>query len=53
VQTTRYKTLAEYFDGTAWHVTRSRNPLSDQWLNGVVALAPDDVWAVGFATNAN
>jgi hypothetical protein len=53
VRTSHYRTLIEHFDGTASHVVRSRNPLSDDWLNGVVALAPNDVWAVGFATNTD
>jgi len=41
-------TIAARFDGTAW---RSSQPVSpsyyDNALNGVVALGPDDVWAVG------
>lgn len=42
------KTLVKHWDGLAW--TRLKSPsfgAGDNQLNGVVALSPDDVWAVG------
>ena len=45
------KTLAMHFDGKTWK-TVSTPSVGDgaNQLNGVLALAPDDVWAVGFST---
>ena len=45
------KTLALHFDGTTWSqaVTPSVGSGANQF-NGVLALAPNDVWAVGFST---
>lgn len=44
-------TLALHYDGSAWTqtVTPSVGTGANQF-NGVLALAPDDVWAVGFST---
>jgi hypothetical protein len=43
-------TLIEHWNGTRWSVIPSPNPSSTQnALNAVVAVAPNDVWAVGFA----
>ena len=46
------QTLALHYDGTAWQVspTPSIGAGANQ-LNGVLALAPNDVWAVGFSTS--
>lgn len=45
------KTVVEHFDGTAWSRMKTPNPrqlsTDGNVLNGVDALAPDDVWAVG------
>jgi hypothetical protein len=45
-------TLALHYDGTSWEVspTASIGAGANQ-LNGVLALAPSDVWAVGFSTS--
>jgi len=43
-----FETLVEHFDGTSWSVVPSQNPGSTgNHLYGVMAVAPDDVWAVG------
>lgn len=43
------KTLIEHWDGTSWSVIPSPNvPGVNNELYGVVALAPNDVWAVGY-----
>jgi hypothetical protein len=39
--------LIEHFNGTAWSVVRSPFPKLGGELNGVVALASSNVWAVG------
>lgn len=47
------RTLAVHYDGTSWKI--SNTPSTGQGanqLNGVLALAPNDVWAVGFSTAA-
>ncbi len=46
------ETLAVHYDGTNWQVspTQSVGAGANQ-LNGVLALAPNDVWAVGFSTS--
>lgn len=44
------RALIEHWDGTAWRVVKSpRTGGGFAELNGVAALAPDDVWAVGSA----
>ena len=44
-------TLIEHFNGKAWTVVASPNAgLGWNVLNGVVAIAPNDVWAVGYYT---
>jgi hypothetical protein len=41
-------TLIEHWDGNSWQVVASPNHASaNHYLYGVVAVAPDDVWAVG------
>lgn len=41
-------TLVEHFDGSSWKVVPSPSPDAQQnTLVGVLALAPNDVWAVG------
>ncbi len=43
-----YQTLAEHFDGHSWTAVPTPNrSTSYNALQSVVALAPDDVWAVG------
>ncbi|OGO31336.1 MAG: hypothetical protein A2136_06415, partial [Chloroflexi bacterium RBG_16_54_11] len=43
------KTLVEHWDGTSWSVIPSANmPGVNNGLYGVVAIAPNDVWAVGY-----
>jgi hypothetical protein len=45
------RTLVMHFDGTSWETVPSPSVGSGaSQLNGVVALAPNDVWAVGFST---
>ena len=48
-------TVIEHFNGTAWSVVSSPSPgLGEDVLTGVTALAPNNVWAVGFyATDLN
>jgi hypothetical protein len=44
-------TLALHFDGSSWKFTTTPNVgAGANQLNGVLALAPNDVWAVGFST---
>jgi hypothetical protein len=47
-----YQTVSEHWNGTAWNVVATPNPLSNSWLTGVAALSPTDAWAVGFASRA-
>jgi hypothetical protein len=43
-----FQTLTEHWNGTSWQVVTSPNPgTSDNVLNGVVALASNNVWAAG------
>jgi hypothetical protein len=48
------RTLTMHFDGSQWKLVRTPNPgshcqgSSGNFLNAVAAVAPDDVWAVGF-----
>ena len=48
-----YQTLTEHWDGTAWSIVGSPNSQQSSYLRGVTALATNDVWAVGYSTNAN
>jgi hypothetical protein len=43
-------TLAEHWDGTAWTIVPTAQPPGSTWsaLQSVTAVAPDDVWAVGY-----
>lgn len=42
------RTLVEEWDGDQWHVFTSPSPgLANNGLNGVDALSPTDIWAVG------
>ena len=44
-----FQTLVEHWDGKQWSVMSSPNVGTDiNWLQGVTALAPNNVWAVGF-----
>jgi hypothetical protein len=44
-----YRALTEHWNGTAWSVVSSPNAATYvNVLSGVSALAPDDVWAVGW-----
>jgi hypothetical protein len=45
------RTLAMHFDGSSWRTANTPSVGSGaNQLNGVLALAPNDVWAVGFST---
>lgn len=45
-------TLVERFNGSSWSIVASPSPdAQSNTLNGVVALAPDNVWAVGESAN--
>jgi hypothetical protein len=47
------QTLIQHWDGTSWSVIPSANvPNTNNELYGVVALGPNDVWAVGYWGNA-
>ena len=47
------QTLIQHWDGTSWSVIPSANvPGSNNELFGVVALGPNNVWAVGYSGNA-
>jgi hypothetical protein len=46
-----YQTVSEHWDGTAWSVVGTPNPLTNSWLTGVAALSPTNAWAVGFASS--
>jgi len=42
-------TAVEHWDGTAWNLVASPNPgAGENALNGVTAVAADDIWAVGY-----
>ena len=43
------RTLTEHWDGTAWSIVPSPNPVEDGsfYLFGAAALAPNNIWAVG------
>ncbi|SRR6266446_4258635 len=43
---TQSNTLVEHWDGSQWSVVKSVTR-DDSFLNGVVALAPNDAWVVG------
>ena len=49
------QTLIEHWDGTSWSIVPSPNPPSSTYaqveLDGVVALAANDIWAVGYGEN--
>jgi hypothetical protein len=53
------RTLTMHWDGTGWSLVSSPNPgshcqgNSGNVLNAVAAVAPNDVWAVGFFFNCN
>ncbi len=43
-----FQSLTEHWDGSTWSVVPSPNPSSYlNWLLGVTAISPNDVWAVG------
>lgn len=47
-------TLIEHWNGKQWHVVRSPNPGSAyNSLNGVAAITPDNIWAVGTSANTS
>ncbi len=43
-------TLVEHWDGSSWSIVPSPNPLANNELNGISALGPNDIWAVGTLT---
>jgi hypothetical protein len=44
------QTLIEQWNGTSWVIVASPNGLKLSELNGVVAISPSDIWAVGDQT---
>ncbi len=47
------QTLIEHWSGTLWSVVPSPNTqFTLNVLNGVAAASPDDIWAVGYATDS-
>lgn len=46
-----FSTLIENWNGTTWNIIPSPNPDSNNYLSGVVALAPNNIWAVGTSSN--
>lgn len=48
-----WDTLIEHWDGTAWTIVPSPNPIGSQvtYLTGVSAVSSSDVWAVGYSHN--
>jgi plastocyanin len=54
VDTRTIRTLILHYDGTGWSVVVSPNgSLGDNYLTGVVAVSPTDVWAVGYREDVN
>jgi hypothetical protein len=49
--TAQTRTLIQHWDGTAWKVVTSRSPGQLSALSDVKAVAPNDIWAVGFYYN--
>ena len=39
--------LIEHWNGSQWSIVPSPNPGSDNGLNGLAAISPNDIWAVG------
>jgi hypothetical protein len=49
-----YQTLALHWNGSRWRVVPTPDPGSgDDLLNGIAAVASDDVWAAGFFESAS
>lgn len=49
-----HETLVEHWDGSSWSIVSSPNSGTDQnYLNGVAANLPGNIWAVGSYTNDN
>jgi hypothetical protein len=47
------KTLIEHWNGLTWSIVKSPNSaLGYSYLNGVAAIAPNNIWAVGYTFNA-
>src|SRR5437773_2689182 len=50
----RWHTLVEHWDGTAWSIVPSPNPGSDNnYLQTVAAASADDIWAAGYYWNGS
>lgn len=48
----KYQTLTEHWDGTAWSIVPSPNtPTGTNWLLGVATVSSNEVWAVGFGND--
>ncbi|MEP6774891.1 MAG: hypothetical protein ABJA50_04775, partial [Chloroflexota bacterium] len=46
------QTLTEHWNGSSWTIVPSPSPGSlDSWLGPIVAVAPNDAWATGSASN--
>jgi hypothetical protein len=49
-----YRTLVEHWDGTSWTIVSSPNAgHGDNALNGIAAASSNNVWAVGYQSNAS
>jgi hypothetical protein len=46
-QSRHSRVLAAHWDGQSWQISPAQSRNSDSWLSQVVAVAPDDVWAMG------
>lgn len=46
------KTLIIHWDGSAWSVVPSPNPLRVSSLYGIFAISADDIWAVGYESDS-
>ncbi len=48
-----YRTLVEHWDGTSWTIVATPNVGNGpNALNGIAALAPNDIWAVGYQSSS-
>jgi hypothetical protein len=47
-----HHTLAEHWNGSSWALLPTVDPGTDQQLNGVAAISPTNVWAVGFTNSS-
>lgn len=43
------RVLLEHWDGHLWSVVPAPNAPAANWLNGITAIAPDNIWVVGYS----